>query len=317
MSSVPWIRTLPFRLVAAATAAGLVAALGGCTAAPDPPEQPASTARLAEALEEFSNRMLDAGAPAVLMQAKVRGEEWSRASGVRSLEGQEPVEINDSLHVASVTNSFVAVSVLKLATEGKLGLEDPISKHLPEFDGIMHPPGPVTIRRLLQHQSGMPDYVIPLLQQGSLREVLGMRLSHRDLLALAATWRWERKLAQGFEYSNSNYVALGMLVERLRGKPIGDVLRADIIEPLGLKGTWLTDLGPAPPSLVHGYVTIFGDRLDVTYPALHAGSSDGRTGFLRRRSEYVLCGPAAGASASSRHGDRNAEPALHALRPWY
>jgi D-alanyl-D-alanine carboxypeptidase len=273
MSSVAWIRTLLFRLVAAATAAGLAAALGGCTAAPDPPEQLPSTARLAEALEEFSNRMLDDGAPAVLMQAKVRGEEWSRASGVRSLESQEPVEITDSLHVASVTKSFVAVSVLKLAAEGRLGLDDPVSKHLPEFDSIMHPPGPVTIRRLLQHESGMPDYGIPLLQQGSLRDVLATSWSHRDLLALAATQRWERRLGQGFEYSNTNYVALGMVVERLRGRPIGDVIRSDIVEPLGLTATRMTDRGPSPPSLVHGYVTIFGERLDVSYPALHSGAA--------------------------------------------
>ncbi|WP_309978528.1 serine hydrolase domain-containing protein [Arthrobacter oryzae] len=275
MSSVAWIRTLPFRLAAAAAAAGLAAALGGCTAAPEPREPAASTAHLAEALEQFSNRMLDGGAPAVLMQAKVRGQEWSRASGVRSLEGREPAEITDSLHVASVTKSFVAVSVLKLAAEGKLGLDDPVSRHLPDFDSIMHPPGPVTIRRLLQHQSGMPDYVVPLMQQGSLREVLTTSWKHGDLLALAASQRWERKLGQGFEYSNTNYVALGMIVERLRGQPIGDVLREDVIEPLGLRGTRLTDLGSPPPSLVHGYVTIFGERLDVSYPALHAGAAAG------------------------------------------
>lgn len=275
MNFVAWIRTLPFRLVAAATAVALAALTGGCTAAPDPPEQLTSLARLSEALEGFGNRMLDDGAPAVLMQAKVRGEEWSRASGVRSLEGQEPVDIRDPLHVGSVTNSFVAVSVLKLAAEGKLGLEDPVSKYVPDFDSIMHPPGPVTIRQLLQHRSGMPDYIIPLLQQGSLKEVLATSRSDRELLALAATRRWEGKLAQGFEYSNSNYVALGMVVEHLRGRPIAEVLRSDIVEPLGLEATWLAAPGPPPVSVVHAYITIFGERLDVTYPALHSGSAAG------------------------------------------
>lgn len=269
------VRALPFRTAAAATAVVLVAALSGCTAAPEPPDQPSSMARLAAALEEFGNGMLDDGAPAVLMQAKVRGEEWSRASGVRSLEGTEPVEIGDSVHVASVTKSFVAVSVLKLAAEGKLGLEDPVSKHLPEFEDIMHPPGPVTIRRLLQHESGMPDYLIPLLQQGSLPEVLSTGRTHRELLALAATRRWEGRLAQGFEYSNSNYIALGMIVERLRGRPIGEVLRSEVVEPLGLEATRMTEPGQAPPGLVHGYVTSFGERLDVSYPALHSGDPAG------------------------------------------
>ena len=187
MSSVARIHALPFRIPAAATVAVLAAALGGCTAAPEPPEQPSSIARLAAALEEFGTEMLDDGAPAVLMRAKVRGQERSRASGVRNLEGHEPVEIDDPVPVGRLTESFVAVSVLKLAVEGRLGLEDPASQHLPDFESIMHPPGPVTIRRLLQHESGMPDYLTPLLQQGSLGEVLATGRSHRELLALAAT----------------------------------------------------------------------------------------------------------------------------------
>ena len=275
MSSVTWIRALRFRLAAAATAVALVAGLGGCTVAPDPPEQPPSLERLAEALEDFGNGMHHDGAPAVLMQAKVRGEEWSRASGVRSLDGGEAVEIDDPVHVAGVTESFVAVSVLKLAAEGRLGLEDSVSRHLPDFESTMHPPEPVTVRRLLQHRSGMPDYVVPLLQQGSLGEVLATSRSHRELLALAATRKWERRLAQGFEYSASNYVALGMIVERLRGRPLADVLRSGIIEPLGLTATRLTGTGPAPPTLVHGYVTASGGRLDVGYPAFHAGDPAG------------------------------------------
>ncbi|MET4588010.1 serine hydrolase domain-containing protein [Arthrobacter sp. PvP023] len=275
MSSVAWIRTLQFRAVAAATAAVLAAALGGCTAAPEPPEQPSSIARLAEALEEFGNAMLDDGAPAVLMQAKVRGEEWARASGVRSLENREAVETADQVHIASVTESFVAVSVLKLVDEGRLGLGDEVGKHLPDFEGIMHPPGPVTVRQLLQHRSGMPDYITPLLQQGSFRDVLATPRSHRELLALAATQPWKPRLAQGFEDSDSNYIVLGMIVERLRGRPIGEVLRSDIIEPLGLRSTSMTGSGPAPPSLVHGYVTSLGERLDVGYAALHAGDPAG------------------------------------------
>ncbi|KIS26126.1 D-Ala-D-Ala carboxypeptidase [Arthrobacter sp. SPG23] len=270
-----WIRTLQFRAAAAATAAVLAAALGGCTAAPEPPEQPSSIARLAEALEEFGNAMLDDGAPAVVMQAKVRGEERVRAFGVTSLENREPVETTDQVPIASVTESFVAVSVLKLVSEGRLGLEDEVSKHLPEFEGIMHPPGPVTVRQLLQHRSGMPDYTMPLLQQASLRDVLATGRSHREFLALAATQPWKRRLAQGFEHSASNYIVLGMIVERLRGRPIGEVVRSDIIEPLGLRSTSMTGYGPAPPSLVHGYVTSFGERLDVSYAPLHAGDPAG------------------------------------------
>lgn len=219
--------------------------------------------------------MRDAGAPAVLVQAKMRGEEWSRAYGVRSLESAEPAQISDRTRVGSVTKSFVAVSVLKLVAEGRLGLEDHVSQILPDVEGLLRPPEQVTVRQLLQHRSGMPDYVIPMLQQGSLREVFDTPLSHTERLALAGTQKWERKIAQGFEYSNSNYVALGMIVERLRGRPIGDVVRTDIVEPLRLEGTAIAQSGPAPGDMVHGYITVFGERRDVSSMEMFVGSPDG------------------------------------------
>lgn len=273
--SCGWMRmSCPFW--SAVTVAVLVA-VTGCTAAPPQPLEThlSATASLTVALDRFANKMRDAGAPAVLVQAKVRGEEWSRAYGVRSLESPEPAQPSDRTHVGSVTKSFVAVSVLKLVAEGRLGLEDNVSALLPDFDSLMRPPEQITVRQLLQHRSGMPDYVIPMFQQGSMRKVFDTRLSHQERLALAATRKWERKLAQGFEYSNSNYIALGMIVERLRGQPIGEVLRTDVVNPLNLTGTTLAEPGPAPPDTVHGYVTVFGDRWDVTSIDMLVGSPDG------------------------------------------
>jgi D-alanyl-D-alanine carboxypeptidase len=272
--SCGWVRA-SWSIRAAVTAV-VLAASTGCTPAPQPTGPPSpTTLNVTTSLDEFANKMRDAGAPAVLVQAKMRGEEWSRAYGVRSLESEEPARIGDRIWVGSVTKSFVAVSVLKLVAEGRLGLEDHVSQILPEVESLLRPPEQVTVRQLLQHRSGMPDYVIPMLQQGSLREVFDTPLSHTERLALAGTQKWERKLAQGFEYSNSNYVALGMIVERLRARPIGDVLRTDIVEPLNLKGTAMTQSGPAPGDMVRGYITVFGERRDVSSIEMLVGSPDG------------------------------------------
>ncbi len=272
--SCGWVRA-SWSIWAAVTAA-VLAVSTGCTPVPQPTGPPSpTTLNVTTSLDEFANKMLDAGAPAVLVQAKMRGEEWSRAYGVRSLESEEPARIGDRVWVGSVTKSFVAVSVLKLVAEGRLGLEDHVSQILPEVGSLLRPPEQVTVRQLLQHRSGMPDYVIPMLQQGSLREVFDTPLSHTERLALAGTQKWERKLAQGFEYSNSNYVALGMIVERLRARPIGDVLRTDIVEPLRLEGTAMTQSDPAPGDMVRGYITVFGERTDVSSIEMLVGSPDG------------------------------------------
>jgi len=202
------------------------------------------------------------------VQARVRGEQWSRASGVLSLESQDPAQIDDRMHVASVTKTFVAVSVLKLVAEDKIALEDPVSRHLPVFETVMHPRGPVTVRHLLNHQSGMPDC-------GSVPDVLGTSLNSQERLALASTFRWSGTPGEGFEYSNANYVALGMIVERLRGQPIGAVLRSDVADPLGLSGTSMTEPGPIPERMVHGYITVFGERIDAAGSELAVGSPGG------------------------------------------
>jgi D-alanyl-D-alanine carboxypeptidase len=105
------------------------------------------------------------------------------------------------------------------------------------------------------------------MRSGPPQDVLNRPLSLEQQLALAATVPWESKLAQGFEYSSSNYSALGLIVQRLRGRGIAEVLKADIADPLGLEATRLPDRGPPPPTMVHGYIMVDGRRLDVTQPA--------------------------------------------------
>ena len=92
---------------------------------------------------------------------------------------------------------------------------------------------------------------------------------------MAGRISWQAKLAQGFEYSNSNYIALALIVERLSGRRIGEVISTDIIEPLGLSETLMTAAGPAPSSMVHGYIALDRKQLDVTYPAAQIDNAAG------------------------------------------
>lgn len=248
------------RLAAALAAVLLLAPAAGCTGDPEPPDQdkPAAFAQL----EAFSARMLEEGAPAVLIEVKYNGHTWTHASGVRSLEKQEPAVVSDPVHVGTITESMVSVAVLKLAEEGRLDLNEQVSTYLPEFGDMLHPPGPVTVRQLLAHESGMPDFTRPLLASGPWDQVTGRPLGLERQVALAGSVPWRGRLAQVFRYSHTDYSVLALLVERLRGKPFREVLAADVARPLGLATTRL-DGGAAPSSLVHGYVTVNGIRTDV------------------------------------------------------
>src|SRR6478609_1484547 len=265
--SVARIRTISRRLTAA---------LAGCSPGPQPPAQPPPPESGYRAvLKEFSQRMLDGGAPAVLIQVRVGGDKWSAAYGVRTLASRSPAQTTDPVHVGGITKSMVAVSVLKLVQEGRIQLDAPVSTYLPDFAKVMHPPGPVTVRQLLQHRSGMPSVDGPLYDPDTVRQALTTKVSLAQLLAMAGRISWQPKLAQGFEYSNSNYIALALIVERLSGRRIGEVISTDIIEPLGLSETLMTAAGPAPSSMVHGYIALDRKQLDVTYPAAQIDNAAG------------------------------------------
>ncbi|MCU1515750.1 MAG: hypothetical protein JWQ75_471 [Pseudarthrobacter sp.] len=205
---------------------------------------------------------IDQGAAAVVAQVRWPGGEWSKAYGVRDLDSKQPAQPDDLVSVASVTKTMTAVSVMKLVDEGLIGLDDPVNGILPSFTTVLRPPGPITVRQLLGHTSGMPsfgeavyrtvDNILPAVEQ---------RLSLQRGLELTGTLPWEAKDVGSFGYSDSNYLALGQLLETLRGKPYAEVLRDDVIRPLGLTRTTVDDLHSGAPDVIHGYITIRGERV--------------------------------------------------------
>ena len=91
-------------------------------------------------------------------------------------------------------------------------------------------------------------------------------------LQLAGTLPWDGSSVGSFRYSNTNYLALGLLIQELRHKPFTSVMREEIFGPLGLKSTTLDHLDPLESGLLHGYVTLRGERIDTTDNIFSAGS---------------------------------------------
>lgn len=264
------------RYIVAACTAVLLAAVAGCSPGPGPAPSPDSSMdQLRTDLEEFSKDRLAAGASAVLVQSRLNGEAWSSAAGVRDLDTQVPAELDDRFHIASLTKSMVAASVMKLVEQGRITLETRVSGYLPELKKSLQPPQPLTVRMLLGHTSGMPSFEEALIRSGPLKQVLATPLTAERRVELAGTLPWNTDDIGVFGYSSSNYVVLGLLIEQVTGRSLGDVLRTDITEPLGLNGTLLTGTGTAPENLVHGYVVIDGERVDAAHAGVQNGSASG------------------------------------------
>lgn len=203
------------------------------------------------ALEQALDAVEAAGAPGVVVEARDGDEVWSAAAGERdplSPRQAEPVEASDRVRIGSVTKSMLVTVLLQLADEGRLSLDDAVADHLL---GLLSYDEPITVRQLLGHTGGVPDYfrdLFPSLYEGSAADITRQRLRYfrPERLVEIAT---ERPLgfAPGtdWSYSNTGYYVAGLLVEELTGNTIADELERRVFEPAGLTGTYVPRFSPS------------------------------------------------------------------------
>ena len=158
------------------------------------------------------------------------GEPVVRAGyGMSDMEAHTPATATTNYRLASVTKQFTAASILLLAEDGRLKLDDRVRKWLPSLPKAAEP---ITIRHLLTHTSGLIDYedVIP--------ETFKPQLHDADVLRLLESQdRTYFKPGSSYRYSNSGYALLALIVERASGRTFATVLRERIFQPLGMSNT--------------------------------------------------------------------------------
>ena len=173
------------------------------------------------------DRVVRAGAPGVLVVVRQDG---NRLVDVRGFSGVG-VGADERFRIGSVTKTFVATLVLLLAEDGKLRLDDPVERWLP---GLVPRGRTITIRHLLSHTSGLPDYV----EDDRVRRDPQRRWTPRELVAVALAAPTGPP-GRNFAYASTNYIVLGLIAERAGGAPLGRQLRDRLFEPLGLSNTTL------------------------------------------------------------------------------
>ena len=189
------------------------------------------------------------GLPAALASVKGReGRTRTYTAGVGDLATGSKVPKDGQVRIGSNTKTFTAVVVLQLVGEGKIRLDDPVDTYLPGLvrgDGIdgRH----ITVRQLLQHTSGLPNYTQYLddVRYYDPRELLDLALQHKADFAPGTQWA----------YSNTNYVLAGLIVQKVTGRPLAEEMDRRVIKRIGLRHTYF----PAPGDAVirephpHGY----------------------------------------------------------------
>ncbi|MER5305220.1 serine hydrolase domain-containing protein [Streptomyces lasiicapitis] len=225
---------------AALTCLAPVAAAADTASRPGTPPRPVAPAAcdaargaVTDSLDVLVRRHGIPGAAAEVADA--RCGRWSAARGVADLDTDRPMAAKDRLRIGSVSKTFTATVVLQLAAQGRIGLDDPVEHHLP---GLIRGNGydgrTITVRELLQHTSGLPDYVEAIAD----RPVNEWRFRHfepRELIAAALKMPHPEKK---WHYATTNTAVAGLIVEKVTGRGVEAEVNRRILEPLGLRDTY-------------------------------------------------------------------------------
>ncbi len=177
---------------------------------------------------------------------------WVRSFGVANIETDEPMDPAMHMRIGSVTKTMAATVVLQLVDEGKLSLDDTLAETMPEISAFPYAEE-MTIRQMLGMRSGAFDYLgDPSVFQGVVQdptrpwtpdELIDTSLANEPAFAPG----------EGFAYSNTNYILLGMIVEKVTEQPIAGTFRQRLFDPLGMAQTSLPDDVGLPEPFSRGY----------------------------------------------------------------
>lgn len=195
--------------------------------------------------QEFANQDDFQGAVLVAAQGTIL---YQKAFGLANREWNIPNTVDTKFNLASISKQFTAVLILQLVEEGKLKLNNTISDYYPEYRRDIG--RKVTLHQLLTHQSGIPNYTsIPYVWSDSLYQ----RYDLKALVEKFASGDLEFKPGSAFQYSNSGYLLLSVIAEKVTGKPFDQLLEERITRPLALQHTAVDDRQRIISKRAYGY----------------------------------------------------------------
>jgi CubicO group peptidase (beta-lactamase class C family) len=183
------------------------------------------------------------------------------AFGMFDIERSKPLDTHSTINLASVSKQFTAFALLLLQQQGKLSLDDPLVKYMPELAASANG---VTLRHLVHHTGGLRDYIGLITMRG--RSGADGSTIHEAVQALARQTRPNAEPGVEYEYSNTGYFLLGVVIARVSGQSLAKFSDEQIFRPLGMKNTSIVDRYPdGIATLARGYAnTGKGFRIDET-----------------------------------------------------
>ncbi len=254
---VPLRRCVAVAALAAATALAAVASLPAAVSATTIPSRripPVTTADVQRGLERLVASA--GGPPGAIATVYGEGRLTVLRAGRADVARRGAPRATDHMRIASVAKAFSGAVALHLVREGRLGLDDTIGQRLPDLPRAW---ANVTIRQLLQHTSGVPDYT---RSAGFARQA---RRDPRGFVSPTKIVDWVRRDPLAFrsgsryEYSNTDNIVVGLIAEAVTGRRYGGLLDEIVFGPANLRSTSFPTAPPLPRPFIHGYVTAPGE----------------------------------------------------------
>ncbi len=251
-------------------------ALGyGCVSTPKPEEPALDTAALAQWLDGL---VQDKGLPGATLAASFPdAQDVSLAAGRTSPGDTAPaLPVNARMLAGSTGKTYFAACAIALQADGRIDLDDPVSKHLGDEPWFARVPnsGDVSLRDLLQHRSGIPEYVWDPEVAAAVGADMDRVWGHAELARLLEGRDPVGTPRSQFVYADANYVLAMLAIEKATGEDLYNYAREQFLEPLGLGDTFASDSRDLP-GLTQGHV-VLGAQLGA--PPLMVGD-DGRVQF--------------------------------------
>jgi D-alanyl-D-alanine carboxypeptidase len=204
---------------------------------------------------EAAKHVLDAGPPGYMARIDDGKKVYTLAQGVADRTTGRPITADDQFEAASNTKTFTAVLVLQQVDRGEIALDTPVEKYLP---GVVPNGANITVRMLLNHSSGLfsytgdPDFFVDVEKDP--------QHVHTEAELLAVAFKHEPYFApgKGWQYSNTNYTLLGMILQKQTGKSLPALVKERITEPLRLRHTYFAD--PKATNTGPGFARGYGVR---------------------------------------------------------
>ncbi|MCO5214009.1 MAG: amidase family protein [Caldilinea sp.] len=268
------------RILAALIVSALL--ISACAVSAPPGESPAPDSTAAASAGNLDTAALDAlldqwlapgngvcDAPGAVLLVDSPAGRYLTAQGVASVADGRPMQVDDRLQIGSNTKAFTVILALQLQEAGVLSLDDPLSKWLPELAAQLPNGEQVTLRQMAGNTSGIWDFADPLMQpiiDANDQAGIARGYTPQELVAYAiANGAPDFAPGEGWHYSSTNFILLGMVVEAATGQSLAELYQARIFDPLGMTSSSYLEGSPQPGAHVDGYYTIpSGALTDMT-----------------------------------------------------